>query len=77
MSYHRTAIEGLQFNKLLRGNGAQSHNDLVFSSTLKKRDWKLIYNPAVAVDHYPAQRSGEPQSGAPNAGKPRHPDSPH
>lgn len=59
MSYRRTAIEGLQFDNRLRGSGAQVHNDLGFSLTVKKRDWKLIYDPAVAVDHYPAQRFDE------------------
>jgi cellulose synthase/poly-beta-1,6-N-acetylglucosamine synthase-like glycosyltransferase len=64
MSYRRTAIEGLQFDNRLRGSGAQVHNDLGFSLTVKNRGWKLIYDPAVAVDHYPAQRFDEDQRNA-------------
>jgi cellulose synthase/poly-beta-1,6-N-acetylglucosamine synthase-like glycosyltransferase len=56
MSYRRTAIAGLQFETRLRGKGAQVHNDLAFSLSLKKAGWKLIYDPAVEVDHYHAQR---------------------
>jgi cellulose synthase/poly-beta-1,6-N-acetylglucosamine synthase-like glycosyltransferase len=67
MSYRRTAIEGLQFDNRLRGSGAQVHNDLGFSLTVKKRNWKLIYDPAVAIDHYPAQRFDEDQRNAFNA----------
>jgi cellulose synthase/poly-beta-1,6-N-acetylglucosamine synthase-like glycosyltransferase len=67
MSYRRTAIEGLKFDNRLRGSGAQVHNDLGFSLTVKNRGWKLIYDPAVAVDHYPAQRFDEDQRNAFNA----------
>jgi cellulose synthase/poly-beta-1,6-N-acetylglucosamine synthase-like glycosyltransferase len=67
MSYRRTAIKGLQFDNRLRGSGAQVHNDLGFSLTVKNRGWKLIYDPAVAVDHYPAQRFDEDQRNTFNA----------
>jgi cellulose synthase/poly-beta-1,6-N-acetylglucosamine synthase-like glycosyltransferase len=59
MSYRRSAIQGLRFNSQLRGTGAQVHNDLGFSLAVKQRGWTLIYDPAVAVDHYPAQRFDE------------------
>ena len=56
MSYRRTAIGNQRFAKTLRGNGAQVHNDRDFSLRLKKQGWTLIYDPKVAVKHYPAQR---------------------
>lgn len=56
MSYRRTAIEGLSFDKRLLGNGAQVHNDMSFSLSVKKRGWRLVYDPNIAVDHFPAQR---------------------
>jgi len=59
MSYRRSAIVGLGFDPRLRGTGAQVHNDLSFSLAVKQRGWKLIYDPAVSVDHYPAQRFDE------------------
>ncbi|KVD89516.1 glycosyl transferase [Burkholderia sp. ABCPW 14] len=56
MSYRRAAIEGLRFDTRLRGAGAQTHNDTSFSMCVKRAGWKLVYDPAVAVDHYPAER---------------------
>jgi glycosyltransferase involved in cell wall biosynthesis len=56
MSYRRTAIDSLWFNQNLRGAGAQPHNDLDFSLSVKQRGWKLIYDPQVAVDHFLAER---------------------
>jgi glycosyltransferase involved in cell wall biosynthesis len=52
MSYRRTAILDLCFDVKLRGIGAQVYNDLGFSLSVKKRDWKLIYDPMVQVDHH-------------------------
>ncbi|HEY9636942.1 MAG TPA: glycosyltransferase family 2 protein [Coleofasciculaceae cyanobacterium] len=59
MTYRRTAITGLRFDQRLRGTGAQVHCDMVFSLALRRAGWKLIYDPAIAVDHYPAQRFDE------------------
>ena len=56
MSYRRTAIKDLQFDPRLRGKGAQVCNDLAFSLAVRRRGWKVIYDPKVAVDHYPALR---------------------
>lgn len=59
MSYRRKAIAALRFDTRLRGSGAQVHNDLGFSLAVRRSGWKLIYDPAVAVDHYPAPRFDE------------------
>jgi cellulose synthase/poly-beta-1,6-N-acetylglucosamine synthase-like glycosyltransferase len=59
MSYRKAAITGLCFDDDLRGTGAQVHNELAFSLSVKRRGWELIYDPAVCVDHYPAQRFDE------------------
>ena len=59
MSYRRAAIEALRFDTRLRGTGAQVHNDLAFSLAVRRSGWKLIYDPEVAVDHYPAPRFDE------------------
>jgi GT2 family glycosyltransferase len=59
MSYRRIALRKLRFNNKLKGSGAQVHNDLAFSLAVKQQGWKLIYDPAVAVDHHPAQRFDE------------------
>jgi GT2 family glycosyltransferase len=55
MSFRKAAISGLKFDTRLRG-GAEVRNDTAFCLAVKKRGWKLIYNPKIAVDHYPAVR---------------------
>lgn len=61
MSYRKQAVEHLRFDNRLLGSGAQVHNDLAFSLAVKRAGWKLIYDPAVDVDHYVAQRFDEDQ----------------
>jgi len=56
MSYRRAAIRQIRFDERLRGAGAQVHNDMAFSMSVKNAGWKLVYDPRVAVDHYPAER---------------------
>jgi hypothetical protein len=56
MSYRMRAIEDIQFEENLRGKGAQVGNDMLFSLSVKRSGWRLIYDPAVAVDHFPAVR---------------------
>ncbi len=61
MSFRRSAIAGLRFDERMRGTGAQVHFELAFCLALKRAGWKLIYDPKVAIDHYPAQRFDEDQ----------------
>jgi cellulose synthase/poly-beta-1,6-N-acetylglucosamine synthase-like glycosyltransferase len=62
MGYRRAAVQGLSFNGTLKGAGAQVHNDLAFSMAVRRNGWKLIYDPEVAVDHYPAARYEDPRN---------------
>jgi glycosyltransferase involved in cell wall biosynthesis len=59
MSYRRAAIGAIRFDARLRGAGAQVHNDMAFSMSVKHAGWKLVYDPRVAVDHFPAERFDE------------------
>lgn len=61
MSFRREAIRGLTFDERLRGTGAQVHNELDFSQAVKKKGWKLLYDPNIMVDHFPAVRFDEDQ----------------
>ncbi|AFZ26770.1 glycosyl transferase [Cylindrospermum stagnale PCC 7417] len=61
MSFRQKAIETLRFDQRMRGTGAQVHFEMAFTLTLKRAGWKIIYDPSVAVDHYPAQRFDEDQ----------------
>jgi cellulose synthase/poly-beta-1,6-N-acetylglucosamine synthase-like glycosyltransferase len=56
MSYRVAALDGVAFDSRLRGAGAQRHNDLAISLAVRKRGWKIVYDPLVAVDHYPGHR---------------------
>jgi cellulose synthase/poly-beta-1,6-N-acetylglucosamine synthase-like glycosyltransferase len=56
MSYRRAAIAGVRFDGRLRGAGAQVCNDMAFSLAVRRQGWRVVYDPSVAVDHYPAVR---------------------
>lgn len=56
MAFRREAIGPIRFRTCLRGTGAQVYNEMDFCLQVKKAGWKLVYDPAVAVDHYPAPR---------------------
>lgn len=66
MSYRASAIEGVRFDERLLGSGAQVHNELMFSLEVGRKGWKLLYDPAVAVDHYPAERHDSDARGGPS-----------
>lgn len=59
MSFRTQAIANLKFDERMRGTGAQVHFEMAFSLNLKRAGWKIIYDPNIAVDHYPAQRFDE------------------
>ena len=64
MTYRRAAIGGTRFDARLRGTGAQVFNDFAFSLTIRRKGWRLVSDPAVAIDHYQAERSDEDQRAA-------------
>jgi len=61
MSYRRAALGGLRFDERMRGTGAQVHFEMASCLTLRRAGWKLIYDPAVAVDHFEGRRFDEDQ----------------
>jgi cellulose synthase/poly-beta-1,6-N-acetylglucosamine synthase-like glycosyltransferase len=58
MAFRREALHGIRFGRYLRGPEAQYAEDLGVSLEVAARGWKLIYDPAVAVDHYPGTLPG-------------------
>jgi GT2 family glycosyltransferase len=56
MSYRRQAIGNLRFDTRLRGHGAQPNEDIAFCLALRRRGWKLVYDPKVLVDHFEGPR---------------------
>jgi glycosyltransferase involved in cell wall biosynthesis len=61
MSWRAAAIKDLHFDWRLRGTGAQVHVELGFGFEVTRRGWKLIYDPSLRVDHFPAPRADEDQ----------------
>jgi glycosyltransferase involved in cell wall biosynthesis len=61
MSFRRQAIKGMRFDERLLGTGAQVHFEISFCLNLKRAGWTLIYDPAVAVDHFWGKRFDEDQ----------------
>ena len=59
MSFRREALANLRCDERLKGSGAQVHFEMALCFGVKQKGWKLIYDPPVAVDHYPAQRFDE------------------
>jgi glycosyltransferase involved in cell wall biosynthesis len=60
MSYRREAIGPVRFDARLRGRGAQPHDDLGFSLAIRRSGWRVLYDPAVVLDHF-AFRRAEPR----------------
>jgi len=57
MAYRRAAIEGLQFDRRLKGADAEWCLEPGFAFAVGRRGWRVVYDPAVAVDHHhPAPR---------------------
>jgi glycosyltransferase involved in cell wall biosynthesis len=61
MTYRRAAIGDTRFDDRLRGSGAQVFNDFAFSLAVRRKHWRLVYDPDVAIDHYQSARSDEDQ----------------
>jgi cellulose synthase/poly-beta-1,6-N-acetylglucosamine synthase-like glycosyltransferase len=58
-AFRMSAIRPIGFDKRLRGAGAQVHNDMAVSLGIQRAGWRLVYDPATAVDHFPAPRQDE------------------
>ncbi len=55
-AFRLCAIQPIGFNDRLRGFGAQVHWEMCLCFALQRAGWRLVYDPEVAVDHYPAAR---------------------
>lgn len=54
MAFRATAWQ--PFDPLLWGQGAQVCNDLEATWSVRRRGWRVVYDPDVVVDHHPAPR---------------------
>lgn len=60
-AYRSVLLRRIGFDTRMRGKGAQVHWELSLGFTLRRQGWKLIYDPSVAVEHFPAARHDEDQ----------------
>ncbi len=47
------------FEERLRGEGPQVCNDFEASWSIRKRGWRVVWDPDVRVDHFPAERESD------------------
>ena len=55
-AYRLSPLRPIGFDTRLRGGGAQPHWELALCLALRAADWTLLYDPAVAVEHFIAPR---------------------
>jgi len=60
-AYRTNVLREIGFDERLRGTGAQVHWEMSLDLAIKRRGWKLLYDPSVAVDHFLAPRFDEDQ----------------
>jgi GT2 family glycosyltransferase len=58
MALRRNAVAQTRLDPAMRGPGAEHHWEIDLSLALRAAGWKLIYDPAVLVDHYQEARFG-------------------
>jgi glycosyltransferase involved in cell wall biosynthesis len=64
MAVRRSALGEIRLDERLRGSGAQAHWELGLCLAIGRAGWRVVYDPTVAVDHYPAARlGGDPRDG--------------
>jgi len=64
MAYRAEALR--PFAEDLLGRGAQVCNDLEASLSVSARGWRIVFDPAAAVDHHPAPRHDDDARGRPS-----------
>lgn len=56
MAFRREALRRVRIDGRLRGHGSQVHTEVDLCLAVKRAGWRLVYDPAIAVDHFPAAR---------------------
>lgn len=60
-AYRAAPLHEVGFDTRMAGAGAQVHWELALGLAMRRRGWKLLLDPGIAVDHYPAVRFDEDQ----------------
>ncbi|MCK9860359.1 glycosyltransferase [Paenibacillus sp. ATY16] len=64
MSFRKEAIRSIEFDDRLKGGGAQVHLEIGICLRVKQGGWRVLYDPSVCVNHYPAERFDEDKRNA-------------
>lgn len=59
ISFRAAALAGARFDSRLLGSGAQVCNEVGICAAIRRNGWRLLYDPAILVDHFPAVRHDE------------------
>jgi cellulose synthase/poly-beta-1,6-N-acetylglucosamine synthase-like glycosyltransferase len=62
MIFRRAALLQTDPEGRLRGRGAEEYDDWLLSALVKRAGWKLVYDPAVGVDHHLGIRWDAPRT---------------
>ncbi len=57
MSFRREAVLAHGFDERLRGHGTQVHSEMSICLPLRRRGLRVVYDPQIVVEHFPAPRS--------------------
>jgi len=60
-AYRASALRAIGFDTRLRGAGAQVYWELSLGLTMQRAGYRLLYDPAIRVNHYEAIRHGDDQ----------------
>lgn len=56
LSVRTELLREIRFDERLRGVGTEHHWELGLCLALRRRGWRVVYDPAIAVDHRPQPR---------------------
>ena len=56
LSVRSELLREIRFDERLRGVGTEHHWELALCLMLRRRGYRIVYDPAIAVDHYPQPR---------------------
>jgi GT2 family glycosyltransferase len=56
-AFRASLLREIGFDHRLHGAGAQVHWEMSLCLQLRRRGWRLLYDPEIAVDHYPSRRA--------------------
>ncbi len=56
LSVRTELLRQIRFDERLRGIGTEHHWELGLCLALRRRGWRIVYDSAIAVDHYPQPR---------------------